>query len=138
MSSFHRIHLYLIFEKLTLKLFSKIKLDELSFQSSSNQIFAGYTGSKNQVRIWINLTFMQSSSNLISTACLACKAQVRNVPKIKLIQIHFPNSIFQKSSTDQQGKIIFQTRQYFKFLQGLDFLKSNNTHSQFYKNKIHG
>ena len=53
-------------------------LDELDFWSTSNLNFAGYTGSKNQVR---------------------------TRPKIKFIQIHFSNLIFQISSTDQQGSI---------------------------------
>ena len=55
----------------------KMDLDELDFWSTSNWNFAGYTGSKNLVR---------------------------TRPKIKFIQIHFSNSIFQKSCTDQQGE----------------------------------
>ena len=56
---------------------------------------------------WKKATFkgqVDPNSNLIFTACVACKIQVPNtIPKIKLIQIHFSNFIFQKSSTDQQG-----------------------------------
>ena len=42
-----------------------------------------------------------SFSNYIFTACVACKIQVRNRPKIKFAQLDFWNSIFQKSSADQ-------------------------------------
>ena len=42
-------------------------------------------------------------SNLILTACIACKIQVRNRQNIKLIHFDFSNSIFQKLSADQQG-----------------------------------
>ena len=45
----------------------KIKLDELDFCSISNLIF---------------------------TACAACKIQIQNRPKIKIIQLDFSNSIF--------------------------------------------
>ena len=41
--------------------------------------------------------------NLIFTACVASKNQVRNRLKIKFIKLDFSNLIFQKSSTDQQG-----------------------------------
>ena len=44
-----------------------------------------------------------SISNLIFTACVACKIQVRNRPKMDFIELHFLKSIFQKSSADQQG-----------------------------------
>ena len=44
-NTYRLIHMSLIFEKLSLKLFSKIKLDKLDFQSILNQIFAGYIGS---------------------------------------------------------------------------------------------
>ena len=53
----------------------KIKFDELQ-KSISKLIFAGYTGSKNQVR---------------------------NRLKIKFVELDFSKLIFQKSSTDQQG-----------------------------------
>ena len=43
-----------------------------------------------------------STSNLIFTACVSCKIQVRNRQKIKFIKIHFWNLIFRISSTDQQ------------------------------------
>ena len=52
----------------------KIKLDELDFWSISNLIF---------------------------TACVACKIQVRNRPKIKFVQLDFSNLNFQKSSADR-------------------------------------
>ena len=54
----------------------KMDLDKLDFWSISNLNFVGYTDSNNQVR---------------------------TRPKIRFIQIHFSNLIFQKSSTDQQG-----------------------------------
>ena len=45
-----------------------------------------------------------SFSNLIFTACVACKIQLRNRPKVSL---HFLKSIFQKSSADQHLDICF-------------------------------
>ena len=80
----HPIHLYLTFEKSSQKQLSKIKLDELDFWSISNQIFAGYTGSKNQVRNRLNIKFVQLD--------FWKKFQTR----------YFKNQV-QKSSTDGQG-----------------------------------
>ena len=57
-----------------------MKLDELDFLSIWNLIFAGYTGSKNQIR---------------------------NRQKIKLIKLDFLNLIFQKSSADLYGENLF-------------------------------
>ena len=48
-----------LFEKSSLQLFSKIKLDELDFWSILNLIFAGYTGSKNQVRNRVKIQFVE-------------------------------------------------------------------------------
>jgi hypothetical protein len=48
-------------------------------------IFAGYTGSKNQVR---------------------------NRQKIQFVELDFSKLIFQKSSTDQQGEKLFQGREF--------------------------
>ena len=43
-------------------------------------------------------------SNLIFTACVACKNPVRNRLKIQFVELDFfSNLILQKSSTDQQG-----------------------------------
>jgi hypothetical protein len=57
--------------------FLKIKLDDFDFLSSSNLIFSGYAGSKNQV-------------------------QTRQ--KTKFIRLDVSNSIFQKSIEDKYGK----------------------------------
>ena len=46
-----------------------------------------------------------SISNLIFTACVACKIQVLNRPKMVFVDVHFLKSIFQKSSADQQGDL---------------------------------
>ena len=37
-------------------------------------------------------------SNLILTACVACKFQVQNWPKLKFLKLHLLKTIFQKSS----------------------------------------
>ena len=51
---------------------------------------------------WMNLTFL-STSNLNFAGYTVSKNQVRNRPKIKFVKLHISNSIFQKSSADQQG-----------------------------------
>ena len=71
------INLHLIFEKSSLK--NQVGRTGF-FLSILNWIFAGYTGSKNQVR---------------------------NRQKIKFVQLDFSNLIFQKVSTDQQGEFHF-------------------------------
>ena len=63
-----------------------MNFDELDFQSAkinSELVFAGYTGSKNQVL---------------------------NRLKLQFIELDFFDLIFQKSSTDQQGEYVKHTR----------------------------
>ena len=68
-----------------------MEFDKLDFWSILNLNFAGYTGSENQ--FW-------------------------NRPKIKLVEFHISNLIFQKSNADQQGerlhrKIAYLHKVYF-------------------------
>ena len=55
---------------------------------------------KSSLKNQVGQTFL-SISNLIFTACVACKIQVQNRQKIKFVQLDFLNLIFQKSSSDQ-------------------------------------
>ena len=61
----------------------------------------------------------QFITNWIFTPCVACKNPVRNRLKIQFIELHFSNSIFQKSSVNQQGDRMVAAKLYcrvFKFL----------------------
>ena len=60
----HGVYLYLIFEMSIWEFITNSKkksISKLDFFSSSNLIFAGYTGSKNQVRTWQEIKFVPKS-----------------------------------------------------------------------------
>ena len=57
---------------------------------------------------------MNSIFGLFPTSILQAntdsKNQVRTTPKMEFVKIHFSNSIFQKSSADQQGECTINAR----------------------------
>ena len=86
------------------KLVNKIYIFFRVFFWFLGKTFENIIGLKNRVwKIKLDEIDFWSIPNLIFTACVACKIQVRNRPKINFVQLDFSNFIFQKSSADQYG-----------------------------------